>query len=127
MKKYIFCIVIIFILASILGFNRQTDINVNSMNNVNNEQKVDVEQTNEINYSINVDTVTQGEISFKKLVIHNKAEYDNNSLLSRSKELLEKVKQEKDITIFGEVNIIFYKNGSMFAVVDTRSWEIFYL
>jgi hypothetical protein len=124
MKKYnIIILILIFLLIifSISEFNNPTNISIN------NEQKINVEQTNEINYSINVDTITQGEISFKKLVIHNKAEYDNNSLLSRSKELLEKVKQEKDITVFGEINIIFYKNGSMFAVVDTRSWEIFYL
>lgn len=79
------------------------------------EEVVAAETTSEP-YTINIDTIKQGEITYKKLVIHNHEEYED--VMERSKKLLEEVSAEKDLKEFGEVSIIFYKDKHIYCVVD---------
>lgn len=80
-------------------------------------------------YTINIDTIRQGEITYKKLVIHNHTEYDSSEevILEQSEKLLKEVSTEKDIGEFGEISIIFYKGKNMFCVVDGTNMEISYI
>jgi hypothetical protein len=85
-------------------------------------EEVAAETTSEP-YTINIDTVTQGEITYKKLVIHNHEEYED--VMERSKKLLEEV--SVDLREFGEVSIIFYRDKRIYCVVDGTSMEVYYL
>ena len=108
MKKYIIPILLLIIFAS--GCRAPIE-------------EVAAETTTEP-YTINIDTVTQGEITYKKLVIHNHEEYED--VMERSKKLLEEVSAEKDLKEFGEVSIIFYKDKHIYCVVDGVSMKAYY-
>lgn len=87
--------------------------------------RANAEVKSQAEYTINIDTVTQGEVKYKKLVIHNHKEYNKEDILLRSKELIELI--EEDVSEFGEVSIIFYKDDGMFCVVDPTTNEIYYI
>lgn len=80
-------------------------------------------------YTVNIDTVKQGEITYKKLVIHNHTEYADTeeSIMEQSKELLHEVSGKYDPGGYGETSIIFYKGKGMYCVVDAGSMEISYV
>ena len=115
-------IIIIVLLASILF----TMIGCASLEPI--EQVEAAEMTQEP-YTINIDTLKQGEIAYKKLVIHNHIEYDSSEegILDQSRKLLEEVSIEQDIGEFGEVSILFYQGKDMYCVVDGTSMGISYL
>ena len=92
-------------------------------------EQVEAAETTPEPYTLNIDTLTQGEITYKKLVIHNHTEYDSSEegILDQSRKLLEEVSIKQDIGEFGEISIIFYKGKNMFCVVDGTSMRISYL
>ena len=84
-------------------------------------EEVAAETTSEP-YTIDVDTVKQGEITYKKLVIHNHEEYED--VMEQSRKLLEEV--SVDLREFGEVSIIFYRDKRIYCVVDGVSMKAYY-
>lgn len=119
MKKYIIITLVLLLAVFAIGYRSNSEP----------VTQVDTETVEpaQAEYAVNIDTVTQGEITYKKLVIHNHAEYTKDGILQRSTDIMKKVSAEKDVGEFGEVSIIFYEGKSMFCVVDPIVSEISYV